>query len=158
MPEYSPKPDNTNHEDEELVEALLRLPSKNLETRIDSIETEIKEREQMRNHILSKLETFKGQLKSHKERLKYLPSTGQSQTIVQKIAGELLKIDIGIGQELKDCFKDISRLKERLQEAREEFEMEKKKLALVSDKNQNGNHRRNRRPVEKTKAVNGEKS
>ena len=157
MSDYSRKQEKSNKKDDELVEALLKLPSKNLETRITAIESEIDERQNMRNHVLTKLQTHKAQLKGHKERLKYVSLSGQSPEVLQRVASDLLKIDNSMAIELKDCFRDISRLKERLQEAREEFEIEKKKLAMISGPQDNDNHRRNGRPSQKTQATNGRK-
>ncbi len=158
MADYSRKQHKPAPEKDEIVEGLLQLPSKNLETRIKAIESEIDERHKMRNHVLTKLQTHKAQLKSHKERLKYVSLSGQSPEVLQRVVGDLLKIDNSMSIELKDCFRDISRLKERLQEAREEFEIEKKKLAMISGPEHNDNHRRNRRPTEKTKTTNGQKN
>ena len=150
MADYSRKQHNSTSENKDLIEGLLQLPSKNLESRIKAIETEIDERHKMRNHVLTKLQTHKTQLKDHKERLKYVSLSGQSSEILQRVVGDLLKIDNSMAIELKECFRDISRLKERLQDAREEFEIEKKKLAMISGPKQDDNHRRNGRPSQKT--------
>jgi exonuclease VII large subunit len=137
MADYSRKQEKSNKENDELVEALLKLPSKNLEARINAIESEIDERHKMRNHVLTKLQTHKTQLKGHKERLKYVSLSGQSPEVLQRVVSDLLKIDNSMAIELKDCFRDISRLKERLQEAREEMEIERQKFAMISDSSKN---------------------
>lgn len=136
MADYSKKTHNNSRESDEIVSALLRLPSKNLETRIKGLEQEIQERQKMKNHVLSRLETHGIRLKDHKKRLKYISLTGQSAEL-QSIASDLLKIETSIAGELKDCFRDISGLKERIQEAREELEMERQKLAMITDSNEN---------------------
>ena len=137
MADYSKKTHNNSRESDEIVSALLRLPSKNLEGRIKGLEEEIQERGKMRNHVLTRLETHRIRLKDHKKRLKYISLTGQSPAELQSIASDLLKIETSMAGELKDCFRDISGLKERLQEAREEMEMERQKLAIMTDSNEN---------------------
>lgn len=137
MADYSKKKHNNSRESDEIVSALLRLPSKNLEGRIKGLKEEIQERGKMRNHVLSRLETHGIRLKDHKKRLKYISLTGQSPAELQSIASDLLKIETSMAGELKDCFRDISGLKERLQEAREELEMERQKLAMITDSNEN---------------------
>jgi len=133
MADHSRKQHKPAPENDEIVERLLQLPSKNLEARITAIESEIDERHKMRNHALTKLQTHKVQLKSHKERLKYITLTGQSPEVLQRVVSDLLKIDNSMAIELKDCFRDISRLKERLQEAREEMEIERQKMKLLKE-------------------------
>lgn len=147
MADYSRKRQNEIRESDEIISALLRLPSRNLETRINELENEIQERQKMRNHTLSKLATHRITLREQKDRLKYLSLIDQSPILLQSIAGDLLKIEISMAGELKDGFRDISKLKERLQEAQEELDMEKQKLAMISDSNENI---RNRRPSQKT--------
>lgn len=147
MADYSKKKQNDFREKDEIVSTLLRLPSKNLEARIKELEQEIQERQKMRNHILSKLGTHRIRLENHKKHLKYISLIGQSPAVLHSIAGDLLKIETSMAGELKDGFRDISRLKERLQEAREELETERQKLAMISDSNE---IIRNRRPPQKT--------
>ena len=137
MADYSKKKQNDFREDDEIVSVLLGLPSKNLEARIKELEQEIQERQKMRNHILSKLGTHRIRLKDHKKNLEYISLIGQSPAVLHGIAGDLLKIETSMAGELKNGFRDISRLKERLQEAREELEMERQKLAMISDSNEN---------------------
>ena len=131
MADYSKKKQNDFREDDEIVSTLLRLPSKNLEARIKELEQEIHERQKMRNNILSKLATHRIRLEDHKRHLEYISLIGQSPAVLQSIAGDLLKIETSMAGELKDGFRDISGLKERLQEAREELEMERQKLKLL---------------------------
>ncbi len=146
MADYSRKHHEKESENDDVVDALLRLPSKNLGSRIRGLEQEIQERQKMRNHVLTKLQTHKAQLKGHKERLKYVSLSGQSPEVLQRVVSDLLKIDNSMATELKDCFRDISSLKERLQEAREELDFESQKLAMIGNSDKNDNPRRNRRP------------
>ena len=137
MADYSKKKQNDFRENDEIVSTLLRLPSKNLENRIKELEQEIQQRQKMRNHILSKLGTHRIRLEDHKKHLEYISLTGQSPAVLLSLANDLLKIETSMAGELKNGFRDISRLKERLQEAREELKMERQKLAMIYDSNEN---------------------
>jgi len=113
------------------VEALLGLPARNLESRIKQLEAEIKQRRQISQDTLSVLGTQKLRLDDRLFRLRYLATPSDPLMLERTLGWQNLQLDQSIGNEAMVCFRDIDRLKERLQEAREELAFEKQKLALL---------------------------
>lgn len=113
------------------VESLLGLPAVNLESRIKQLEAEIKQRHQISQDTLSVLGTQKLRLDDQLFRQRYLATAGDPLVLERTLGWQKLQLDQSIGNEVVMCFGDIGRLKERLQEAREELAFEKQKLALL---------------------------
>ena len=130
MADYASKQDSEAQEDD-IVETLLRLPTKNLESRIKQFESEVKERQQFRNNALSTLGTHKLRLEDQLQRLRYFLSPGQGLQINQGFLTEIIRLEGNIIDEVIACFRDVSRLREKLQEAREELEASRQKLKLI---------------------------
>ena len=78
------------------------------------------------NEALSNLGTHKLQLEGKIWQMRY--SGININVLLEK---ELAKTEIGETDELISYFRDVSRLKEKLQDAREEFELEREKKKLV---------------------------
>ncbi len=127
MADYNTK--ERENEDEELVSALLRIPAKNLEERIELIESEIRERKKLSNDGLAQLGTQQLHLDEKMRQLHY--STDWGDTFSKNLKFQFINLEIQKMNEMIGCFKDISWLKQRLQEAKEDLEMEKQKSKLL---------------------------
>ena len=118
-----------DEDDDELVSALLKLPAKNLEERIMLIESEIRERKKLSNEGLAQLETQQLHLDEKIRQLRYTADWGD--TFSKNLKFQFINLEIQKMKEMIGCFKDVSWLKQRLQEAKEELEMEKQKSKLL---------------------------
>ena len=127
MVDYKAK--KRDEDDDELVSALLRIPAKNLEERIELIESEIREREKLSNDGLAQLGTQQLHLDENIRQVRYTTSWGD--TFSKNLKFQFINLEIQKMKEMIGCFKDVSWLKQRLQEAREELEMEKQKSKLL---------------------------
>lgn len=117
---------------DEIVDTLLRLPVKNLEDRIKQIETEVAMRRVLLNGALSSLGTHQLRLKEKLRQVHYRSAINGSAlarktTLEQEMARtEFRKID-----EWLAYFKDVIKLNDDLQQAREELTLEREKRRLV---------------------------
>ena len=116
-------------DDDELVSALLRIPAKNLEERIRLIEGEIRERKKLSNDGLVQLGTEQLQIDEKIRQVRYTTNWGD--TFSRNLKFQFINLEIQKMKEMIGCFKDVSWLKQRLQEAKEELEMEKQKSKLL---------------------------
>ena len=115
-----------NKEIDEIIDTLIELPEKNLENKINELEKEISMRRNILNEALSNLGTQKLQLEGKIWQMRY--SGININVLLEK---ELSRTEIRETDELISYFRDVSRLKEKLQDAREELELEKQKRRLV---------------------------
>ena len=115
--------------EDEIVGALLKLPAKNLEERIELIESEIIERKKLSNEGLAHLGTQQLHLDEKISQLRYTADWGD--TFSKNLKFQFINLEIQKMKEMIGCFKDVSWLKQRLQEAKEELEMEKQKSKLL---------------------------
>ena len=127
MADYKSK--KRENDDEELVSALLRLPAKNLEVRIELIEGEIRERKKLSNEGLLQLGTQQLQIDEKIKQVRYTTNLGD--TFSRNLKFQFINLEIQKMKEMIGCFKDVSWLRQRLQEAKEELEMEKQKSKLL---------------------------
>ncbi len=127
MVDYKEK--KRDEDDDELVSALLKLPAKNLEERIELIESEIRERKNLSNEGLVQLGTQQLQLDEKMRQLRYTTEWGD--TFSKNLKFQFINLEIQKMKEMIGCFKDVSWLKQRLQEAKEDLEMEKQKSKLL---------------------------
>lgn len=111
---------------DEIVDTIIDLPAKNLEKRIEEIEAEINMRRNVLNEALTGLGTRGLQLEEKIWQMRY--SGININVLLEK---ELSRTEIRKTDELISYFRDVSRLKEKLQDAREELELEKEKRKLV---------------------------
>ena len=116
-------------EEDEIVSALLKLPAKNLEERIRLIESEITERKKLSNNGLAQLGTQQLHLDENIRQVRYTTSWGD--TFSKNLKFQFINLEIQKMKEMIGCFKDVSWLKQRLQEAKEDLEMEKHKFKLL---------------------------
>ena len=127
MADYNTK--ERENEDEELVSELLRLPAKNLEGRIELIESEIIDRKALRNEGLAQLGTQQLHLDEKIRQIRYTSNWGD--TFSNNLKFQFINLEIQKMKEMIGCFKDVSWLKQRLQEAKEDLEMERQKSKLL---------------------------
>ncbi|MCP4603474.1 MAG: hypothetical protein GY847_23640 [Proteobacteria bacterium] len=113
------------------VEALLGLPARNLESRIKQLEGEIKQRRQISQDTLLVLGTQKLRLEDRLFRLRYSATPGDPFALDRTLGQQSARLDESVQNERTDCFRDVIRLRERLQEAREELAFEKQKHVLL---------------------------
>jgi len=118
-------------EEDDVVDTLLKLPAKNLESRLRQLESDVRQRHDLRNHALSTLGTHKLQLKDQSFRLRYASLSNTGFQTSQDCLREIIRLDQSIISEMISCFQDVLRLKENIQEAQEELELEKQKLLLI---------------------------
>ena len=111
---------------DEIIDTLIELPEKNLEKRINEIESEISMRRNILNEALSNLGTQKLQLEGKICQMRY--SGINVNLLLEK---EFAKTVIRETSEWVSYFRDVSILKEKLQDAREELNLEKEKRKLV---------------------------
>ena len=123
------KANKREEEDDELVSALLKIPTKNLEERIRLVESEIREREKLSSEGLVQLGTQQLQLDEKIRQLRYTTDWGDTSS--KNLKFQFINLEIQKMKEMIGCFKDVSWLKQRLQEAKEELEMEKQKSKLL---------------------------
>ena len=116
-------------EDDELVSTLLKIPAKNLEERIRLIESEIRERKKLSSEGLAQLGTQQLRLDEKIRQLRY--STDWGDTFSRNLKLQFINLEIQKMKEMIGCFKDVSWLRQRSQEAKEELEMEKQKSKLL---------------------------
>ena len=106
---------------------LLSLSKKNVESRIKGLEAEIETRQQLSDQALSALSTHKAQLKERVRQVHYLGALGEHQDLTKQIA----RLEEVLIKEMTACFSDVSRLREKLQEAKEQLAIEQQKLTLA---------------------------
>ena len=123
--DYSVK--NSNYLSAPDLSGLLTLPRKNVESRIKGLEFEIKARQQLSDQALTALSTHSVQLKEHVRQAHYLGAFDEHRDFTKQV----VKLEEVVLHEMTSCFSDVSKLKEKLQEAKEELEIEKQKLKLA---------------------------
>jgi len=121
----------SEREFDDIVAALLGLPVSNLEDRIKYLEYEITYRQVLRDSNLSNIGTNQVRLKDEAWHLRYIPVFNPAFNHISHLKREIALLESGRINEWLSCFRDISRLKERLQQAKEELNMEKEKRRLV---------------------------
>ena len=123
------KGEKRDEDDDEIVSTLLKIPAKNLEERIELIESEIRERKKLGNDGLAQLGTQQLHLDEKMRQLRY--STERGDTFSKNLKFQFINLESQKMKEMIGCFKDVSWLKQRLQEAKEDLEMEKHKSKLL---------------------------
>jgi len=117
--------------EDDILETFLKLPKKNLETRIKQLEKEIKTRQALSNEALSKLGTHQLQIKDKLWRLRYTSMLNEGFIVNRDFIKQLANLEEQRIKEMINCFKDMLSLREKLQETREELELDRQKLKLI---------------------------
>ncbi len=118
-------------EENDIVIDLIRLPSVNLEKRVKLFESEIQSRKRMSDTILSTLETKKARIEDQISRLQYSGTIGDSFIVKRDFQKQVNNFEKDIINELTGRFRDLFMLKEKLQETKEELEVERQKMHLL---------------------------
>lgn len=112
----------------DLLEQLLRLPKKNLETRIGFIENEIGIRQKISDNALTSLLTYKSRINEQLKRIHYID---QGFKLRRDFISKIIQLESRVIDEMVSCFRDISTLKEKLIDSKEELESEIQKMKLL---------------------------
>ena len=115
----------------DIVEALVQLPVKNLESRIHELDSEINRREHLSEELLLGFGTTRLQREDRRWHLRYAGELSAGSREKQHVERELEQLRIRQSSEKLDCFRDVSNLRHRLQEAREMLELNKEKVSLI---------------------------
>jgi hypothetical protein len=116
---------------DDIVDTIIELPVKNLENKIKEIETEIIMRKSILNEALMSLGTRGFELEKKIWQMRYagmFEFTFRTKTDLEK---ELARTEMRKTDEWVSYFRDVSRLKEELQNARENLALESEKQKLV---------------------------
>ena len=120
-----------DREFDDVVAALLRLPVSNLEDRIKYLEYEIACRQVLRDNNLSIIGTNQIRLKDEAWHLRYITVFNPAFNHISHLKREIALLEASRINERLGCFRDISNLNERLQQAKEELNIEKEKRRLI---------------------------
>ena len=126
--------ESNEKEDEvdEIVDTLLDLPVKNLEQRIKDLGTEITMRTIIRNGALSSMGTHQLRLEESLRQMHYRSAVnGSALSRRTALEQEMARTEFRKLEEWLSYFRDASRLRERLQEAKEDLALEREKRRLV---------------------------
>jgi len=116
---------------DEIISKIVGLPSENLEERIKELETELGIRRNLLNNALSILGTHQLRLDEKIRQLKYATIQGLDVSRKAVLEKEKLKTEMRKLDEWNLYFRDVSKLREKLREAKEELTIEKEKKRLV---------------------------
>lgn len=125
MAKYSP-----NSEDS-ILEVLISLPSKGLESKIGLLKEEILKRKTIGDEILSTLFTQNSRISDQLQRLRYLDALNSRQSIKQDFLKTRERILNRIAEEKLTRQKDIMEINYRLLELRSELESSRLKAKLL---------------------------
>lgn len=116
--------------EDEQIERILRLPARNLESRIAELESAVRERQQISWDALSGLGTERLRLEERLHRMRYAGLAGGISQAEVTMKRNQVSLDQTVIQELVNCFNDVQRLKDQLRQAKEELQLEKQKFNL----------------------------
>ena len=119
------------NEVDEIVETLLDQPVGNLEERIRRIESELGMRQVIFSAAMDGLGTHRIRLEENLEKLWYSSVLGLDSGRRAALEQEFFRTQNNEIVERLDYFKDASKLRERLQEAKEELALEREKRRLL---------------------------
>ncbi len=118
----------------DLVDALIRIPVKSLEKRVSELEGEIETRKSIRDSIMSELSTKALQMQDRLQLFRYLNVFDSGFRAISEIKNQVLKINDMKINETINCFRDLSKLAEKLHEVSLELVLDKTRLEIVADK------------------------
>ncbi len=133
MTEYKSK----EAEAKDIVDSLLKLPVKNLESRVKHLECEIQKRQKIRNGALSTLGTNKLRLQEQIIQLRSVGMLGDAFVVKRDFQKQVTNLEEHAINEITGCFRDVLELNEKLHKAKEELELEILKLGLFESDRQN---------------------
>ncbi len=117
----------TSKEDEnDIINDLLKVSKNNLEDKLKLLENELINRQQIFDKVMSNLGTNKIRLEERLHRFRYVGFQGREMMI-----RDLSHLDFKIISEWTEYFRDMLHLKEKLQEAMGELNIERFKNRLI---------------------------
>lgn len=118
-------------EEEDIVEKLFNLQVKNLEEHVKELDGKIEERLGLSNRVLNSLGNKALTFQNNIKQLRYNVFPDRAQNLISHFEVELAKIGVQKNKEWLDCFRDVSMLREKLQELTKELKKERLKLKLL---------------------------
>lgn len=118
-------------EDDKIVSDLIRIPAKNLEKRIKSLENEIRERLAIQESVTSQMDQQLSHAQAKLNRFKYQEITGPGSSSLRQIENQILGLERDKANEARSAFRDLGELRKCLQEAREELDSHKQRSKLL---------------------------
>ncbi len=116
----------TKEAENDIITGLLNITKNNLEDKLKLLENELINRQQIFDKVMSNLGTNKIRLEDRLHRFRYVDFQGREMMI-----RDLSHLDFKIISEWTEYFRDMLHLKEKLQEARGELNMERFKERLI---------------------------
>ncbi len=117
----------------DIVDALLRVPARSLERKVEEMEAELRERKKLSDGILHDMANLRIQLHDQIERLKYADIHGPAWRSRADLKRDLMKVEESMSKEQVQRFKDTSFISEKLREARSDLERQRQKLKLLDE-------------------------
>jgi hypothetical protein len=121
-----PKKEN---EEDDIVDTLIRIPVRSLEERVKLLENEIRTRKILSDDAICRLGTQQLYLETGMRQFQYSTALGSS--FNKNLKFQFINLEIQKIKEKIDCFRDISKLEEKLLYAKEELEIERQKFNLI---------------------------
>ena len=115
----------------EVVESLLKHRVNSLEEKVKELDSGIKKRLDLNVHVLGNLGTKGLRIKGKLKRLRYRNTTTSEISHISHLEIELAKIEVQKNSEMLDCFREVFKMREQLQESRQELVKERLKLKLL---------------------------
>lgn len=116
---------------DEIVDSLLKHRVNSLEEKIEELDSGINERFDLNVHAMGTLGTKVLRIKEKLKRLQYRNITTGEISNISHLEIELAKIEIQKNTEMLDCFRDIFKMREHLQDSKQELVKERLKLKLL---------------------------
>lgn len=123
--------ENLDFKEDKTLDRLLRIPLENLETRIQEIEKEVKERIMIKERILADLEHERKRFETKNNELNFNKFNGNFLSRRTTLEIQMLNIEKAKQQEEVSCFRDLQRLRQELRFAKEELKREREKSKLI---------------------------
>jgi hypothetical protein len=126
MVDYWPKKEN---EEDDIVDTLIRIPVKSLEERVKLLENEIRTRKTLSGDAICRLGTQQLYLEAGMRQFQYSTALGSS--FNKNLKFQFINLEMQKIKEKIDCFRDVSKLEEKLLYVKEDLEMERQKFKLI---------------------------
>jgi len=114
-----------------ILKSLLSSTKNNLEQRVKELTEEIENRKEISNQILSSLGTAKIQIENNLWRLRYISMFNEAFIVNRDFMRQIMRIEEQISSELINNLQDNLKIKLKLQDIKEELELEKQKFKLL---------------------------
>ncbi|MEZ5359671.1 MAG: hypothetical protein R3F48_12700 [Candidatus Zixiibacteriota bacterium] len=113
------------------IEEFIRLPKKNLVSRVEWLETQISTRRRLSDESIAKLNTQQFLLEERIKTLRYTQGNERVTGIRKDFQIQHQILEIYKLNEILACFKDVSYFQFRIQDAQEELNKQNQRLKLL---------------------------